>query len=675
MLEHQFVTDTLTLTSSIVDSSPKPFRDIIARHGLGIAAVLTWLFTITGLVLNHILHSYETAALVAYIAAYIFGGTLATRTAIRDLIHGHVNVDLLMVVAALGAAILGQWLEGAILLGLFSTSNALEFYAMNRTRQAVRALMELTPPTARVICNGDYISIDIADVMIGDIVVVQPGERIPVDATITQGESAIDQAAITGESVPVMKRLGDEVFAGTINGNGSLLLEVTRLATDSTIARIVKLVADAQEDQSDLQEFAEGFEGKYAVFVIVFSTLATLIPMMFGVPGSDAFYRGMTLLVVLSPCALVISTPAATLSALANAARRGVLVKGGRAMDTLGRIDTVAFDKTGTLTFGRPVVSDIIAFDGNDAQQILTIAASAERLSEHPLGSAIVQAAERDGLSVPSASDLQAYPGHGITALVDGERIWIGNRRMMREAAISVSETALIHEHRASDEGKSIVYVARASVIIGLIAVADVLRPNVKTTLAELKKLGIKHTVMLTGDNHRVATAIGNQIGIDEVRAELLPADKLTQIDALRSQGIVAMLGDGVNDAPALARADIGIAMGGVGTDAALETADVVLMSDDLSRVGYAIGLSRKTRRIIKMNLTFALGVIATLATLNLLIGIPLPLGVIGHEGSTVLVILNGLRLLGYGGHWNELLHKSTGTSEGPVPQYQVIAA
>ncbi len=647
----------------------------LREHALSALAIGAWVFTILGFVLDRFLGAPDAMVVGVFVLAYLSGGTLATRDAIADLLDRHVNVDLLMVLAALGAAALGQWLEGAILLSLFSTSNALEHYSMNRTRDAVRALMDLTPPTARVERDGEHMVLDVADVRIGDIVVIQPGERIPVDARVVEGQSAVDQAAITGESIPVERSVGDELFAGTINGNGALRAEVTKLATDSTIARIVKLVSDAREDQSDLQEFAEGFEGKYAVFVIIFSALVTVVPMFLGADRSDAFYRGMTLLVVMSPCALVISTPAATLSALANAARKGILVKGGRAMDKLGSVDTVAFDKTGTLTIGKPHLTDIVTLNGTDATHLLATAAAAERLSEHPIGDAIVNAALRDGMDLPPARDLEAVPGHGIIARVDDERVVIGNARLMEREGYTIPDAAVEHQHRLGDEGKSTMFVATPSGVIGVLAVADILRPNVRRIISELHEAGVKRTVMLTGDNPRVAATIAAQIGIDDVRANLLPEDKLTAINGLRAKGKVAMIGDGVNDAPALATADVGIAMGGAGTDAALETADVVLMSDDLARVSYAIGLSRKMRRIIKVNLTFAIGVIAVLATANLLVGIPLPLGVVGHEGSTVIVILNGLRLLGYGGGWSDLLHRRE--AEAPVerPSYRVLAA
>lgn len=644
----------------------------LTRHLLAIAAIVAWLGTIVGFMLGRIESVGETVLLTFFVIAYIFGGTLATRDAARDLLDRHVNIDLLMILAATGAAVLGQWLEGAILLSLFSTSNALEHYSMNRTRNAVHALMDLTPPTARIVRNGGYETIDVSEIIIGDIVLIQPGERIPVDGHVVEGQSTVDQAAITGESVPVGKTIGDEVFSGTINGNGSLRAEVSKLAADSTLARIVRLVSDAQEDQSELQEFAEGFEGKYAVFVILFSTLVTLLPMAFGVPGGDAFYRGMTLLVVMSPCALVISTPAATLSALANAARKGILVKGGRAMDMLGSVDIVAFDKTGTLTIGKPVLTDVITIGSTDPDWLLATAAAAEQLSEHPIGDAIVVAAQRDGLDLPLARDLEAVPGHGLISLVNGQRITIGNIQLMRNLGYDLPDSVISNQQVLSDEGKSTMFVATESGVIGLLAVADVIRPEVARTLQELKQAGVKRTVMLTGDNFRVANAIAAQIGLDEIQADLLPEDKLEVISALRKQGKVGMIGDGVNDAPALARADIGIAMGSIGTDAALETADVVLMSDDLSRVGYAIGLSRKMRRIITMNLSFAIGVIAVLATANLLVGIPLPLGVIGHEGSTVIVILNGLRLLGYGGSWSDLVKRQISTEVVEVPQYRV---
>lgn len=662
-------------TPSVSPENASDVRAWMRDNMLAALAVGSWVFTVLGFVLGQFTSASEAMVVGTFVIAYLMGGTLATRDAINDLLTRHVNVDLLMVLAALGAAVLGQWLEGAILLSLFSTSNALEHYSMNRTRNAVQALMDLTPPTARIDRDGNYDMVDISEIHIGDIVMIQPGERIPVDGTIIEGQSAVDQSAITGESIPVDHAPGDGVFAGTINGNGSLRVMVDKLSTDSTLARIVKLVSNAQDDQSDLQEFAEGFEGKYAVFVILLSALVTVVPMFLGVDRDDAFYRGMTLLVVMSPCALVISTPAATLSALANSARKGILVKGGRAMDALGSVDTVAFDKTGTLTIGEPRLTDIVTLNGTNATMILTLTAAAEQLSEHPIGNAVVHAARRDKVALPPARNLEAVPGHGIIASVDDARVVIGNRRLMEREGFAVSDVALDHQHRLSDEGKSTMFVATGNGVIGVLAVADVLRPHVAETIQQLRAAGVKRTVMLTGDNERVAKAIARQIGLDDVHADLLPEDKLKVIQQLRKDGKVAMLGDGVNDAPALATADVGVAMGGAGTDAALETADVVLMSDDLTRVSYAIGLSRKMRGIIRVNLTFSIGVIAVLAMANLLVGIPLPLGVVGHEGSTVLVILNGLRLLGYGGGWSDLLHRREPSPAADLPAYRVVTA
>ncbi len=643
---------------------------------LAILATLAWFFTIAGLIADHALDLSKPVVTGLFLAAYLAGGTLATRDAVSDLFDRKVNVDLLMVLAALGAAFLDSWAEGAILLSLFSTSNALEHHALDKTKNAVRLLMDLTPPTARIDRDGQLSLIPVEDLAVGDIVVIQPGEKIPADATVASGSSSVDQAAITGESIPVAKTPGDALFAGTINGNGAMRARVTKPSTESTLARIVKLVEDAQEQKSSLQQFADSFEGKYAVFVIILSTLVATLPIAFGVDAADAIYRGITLLVVMSPCALVISTPAATLSALANAARKGVLVKGGRSLDILGSVDTIAFDKTGTLTVGEPRMTDLVTLNGTDPRDILARVAAAEELSEHPIGNAIVLAARQDGLDLPPAGNLQAHVGRGITAEVDGAMIAIGNERLFRDLGIPLPEAAIEHNTRLGHEGKSSMIVGDRRGIRAVLAVADTLRPEVAQTIRKLHESGVKRTIMLTGDNARVANAIASQIGLDEVRADLLPDEKQQVIRELQKEGRVAMIGDGVNDAPALATADIGISMGGAGSDVALETADVVLMSDDLGKLSGTIGLSRAMKRTIRVNLTFALSVIAVLAISTLLVGIPLPLGVVGHEGSTVIVVLNGLRLLGYGGSFS--LRRSSPEEEPDEtvsPRYELTTA
>ena len=650
-------------------------RAFVLDKRLAISSILAWILSFTGLALDLTDTASRPVVIGVYVLAYLFGGTAAAIEATRDLLNRKINVDLLMVLAALGAAALGQWIEGAILLSLFATSNALEYYTMDRTRNAVRALMDLTPPVARVQRDDGYHDVAIEDVRIDDHVMIQPGERIPVDAIIVSGNSAVDQAAITGESEPVSVSVGDAVYAGTINGNGVLHTSVTRLATDTTLARIVRLVSDARNDQSDLQEFAEGFEGKYAAGVILVSALVGTIPILLGADAEPTIYRAMTLLVVLSPCALVISTPAATLSALANAARNGILVKGGRAMDTLGSVSTVAFDKTGTLTIGKPMLTDVVTFAQTDPAWLLQRTASVETMSEHPMASAIVAAAERDQMQLLPARDAAAVPGHGIIAEVEDHEFVIGNLRLMESRKIPVSESVHHHLARVGDEGKSSMIVAMDNVIVGVLAVADVLRPGIPDAIQQLKSDGIKKIVMLSGDNARVANAIGTRIGLDGVHADLLPEDKVAVIDRLSESGRVAMVGDGVNDAPALAVADVGIAMGAGGTDAALETADIVLMTSDISKVSYSIGLSRKMRKIVKMNLTFSLSVIAVLAVLTLTVGIPLPVGVIGHEGSTIIVILNGLRLLGYGGGFRRLFKSDKDDSVRLESDYQVVMA
>jgi Cd2+/Zn2+-exporting ATPase len=619
------------------------------RWSLAGAAVCCWLFLATALVVEHFTAAPWWIPIAFFVLAYVAGGTFATITALRDLVlERTVSVDFLMITAAIGAAIVGHWEEGAILLGLFSTSNALEHHALGRTQRAVRALMELSPEVATVLRDGEERVVPIEELRLGEVVLVRPGERLPVDGCVLAGETAIDQSAITGESIPVDKRIGDTCFAGTINSHGAIQVRVDRLHQESTLARIVQFVEQAQAEKSDTQRFTDRFEGWYAVGVIAFSTLVGVIPpLILGQDWEPSIYRAITLLVVASPCALVISTPASTLSGLANAARNGILFKGSASLEDIGETRAIAFDKTGTLTYGRPALTDVIALgNGWSEEWLLRLAASAERLSEHHMAVAIVHGAEERELALGEAVAFRAFPGMGIAAEVDGDGVLIGNDMLFAEFGVAVPSRVVAEADRLRDAGKTAVFVGDRQAVRGLIAVADTVRPSAQAVIAALKAQGIARIVMLTGDNRRVADAIGAALGIDEVYADLLPEEKLRIIDDLKATGPVTMVGDGVNDAPALATASIGVAMGGAGTDVALETADVVLMADDLTKLPYAIDLSRRTRRTIRQNLGFSLAVIGTLVVATLTRGIPLPLGVVGHEGSTVIVVLNGLRLL-----------------------------
>jgi Cd2+/Zn2+-exporting ATPase len=624
-----------------------------SRYSMAIATALTAIFLLSGVVLGYLGVIGSDLQTALYAAAYLTGGTRAARTALQSLWNRHIDIDLLMVLAAIGAAIIGNWLEGGILLFLFSLGNTLEHYAMGRTYSAIRALMDLRPNDALVLRDGVEQRVLVDDLVLNDLVIVRPGDRISADGRIVRGQSQIDQAAITGESMPVARGVGEEVFAGTINGPGVLHLEVTRLANESVLAKIIEIVDQAQAAKSKTQRFTDRFEGLYAGGVIVAAALFGIAQYMLrGLDGTEAFYQAMILLVVASPCALVISTPASTLSALANAARNGVLFKGAAHLEDLGAAKVVAFDKTGTLTVGRPRLTDIVPLGDINTDDLLALTAAVERQSEHTLATAIVEAARDRGLPLAEATGVEAIVGRGIEALVDGDGVLIGNDRLFAERGqpIGERETALLNEFR--DDGKSTMIVGRVGdegiELLGVLAVADTVRPVAREAIEQLHALGIEQTLMLTGDNERAAHAIARQAGIRDVHSNLLPAKKLDEIKELQAQhGVVVMVGDGVNDAPALATASIGVAMGAAGTDVALETADVVLMADDLTKLPYAVALSRRTRRIIRQNLTFALAVI-TVLVIGTLLGITtLPLGVVGHEGSTIIVVLNGLRLLG----------------------------
>ena len=618
----------------------------------------------------------QTLSIVLYALAYATGGVFGVKAGLASALSGTIDVDLLMVLAALGAAIVGAPFEGVLLLFLFSLSNVLQDYAMGRTRHAIRALMQLRPARASVLRGGQEVVLPVESCRVGDIFVVRPGEKIALDGTVVDGASAVDQAVITGESRPVKKEINDSVLAGTMNKNGVLRVQVTKTAKDSTLAKIIRLVEEAQGQKAKTQRFLDKAEQYYATGVIIATALAIVIPVFIIGEGFDsAFYRAMTLMVAASPCALIISTPASILSGIGNGARRGILFKGGVHLEQAAGIRVVAFDKTGTLTLGQPRVSDVIVMDhaaeGDEAvadpgatvnrnadlwqgdnEDLLALVATVESNSEHLLAKATVEEAKRRNIAVSESLAFEAVSGRGVRASVDEKTILIGNSAFIRENAPANLEAAGAHLARLEGENKTVVLVAQdlgsgKVVILGIVAFSDQLREEASDVVADLKNLGVQHVVMLTGDNAETAEHIGREVGVDEVYSELMPDQKLSVIEELEEKyGPVAMIGDGVNDAPALARASLGVAMGAAGTDVAMETADVVLMADELPKVAYVMALSRRTRRTLIFNLGLAGLLIAVMIVGIFAVALPLPLAVVGHEGGTVLVSLNGLRLL-----------------------------
>ncbi len=620
-----------------------------------IATVVTFVAMLAGRLTEGSAAPFVSTAF--YVVAYLAGGAFGLRAGLASLRELRIDVDLLMILAAAGAALVGAPFEGAMLLFLFSLSNVLQNYALDRTRNAIDALMALRPEEAMVRRGGELITLPLDEIAIGETMIVRPGERVALDGTVVAGESSLDQSAITGESIPVSKGPGDAVLAGTINERGGLEVKVTHRVEDTTLARLVRLVEEAHSEKAPTQRFIEKAEQYYALGVIVMTLVAIIAPIaLLSEAFRPAFYRAMTLMVAASPCALVISTPATVLSAIANGARRGVLFKGGVYVERAAEIKVVAFDKTGTLTHGKPQVVEVHLCDDwqGSEQELLTLAAAVEARSEHPLAQAVVEAAQQRDLAPPEVRDFQSAPGMGVRARVGDRLIAVGNPRfLIDDSAGGFALTAQVVQ-QLEQAGKTAIIVAEldedgSAHMLGVLGIADVMRQDSARVISRLRELGVQHVVMLTGDSRGVARAIAAAAGIEEVHAELLPAEKLRILKQLSAQyGPVAMVGDGVNDAPALAAADIGIAMGAAGTDVALETADIVLMGDELQHLPYVIGLSRQTRRTLLQNLVFALAVIAVLVGTVLGVGLSLPLSVIGHEGSTVLVSLNGLRLLGY---------------------------
>lgn len=596
----------------------------------------------------------ELLSVILYVISYTVGGWIKAKEGLETLFKERdLDVNLLMIAAALGAASIGYWNEGAMLIFIFALSGALESYTMERSRKDISSLMELQPETALRLEGGEMVSVSISKLQIGDLILVKPGELIPADGQVYRGGSSVNQSSITGESVPVDKEIGDEVFAGTLNGEGVLYIEVTKSAESTLFAKIVKLVSEAENEVPESERFIKRFEAVYARIVVGVTAGLLLAAPLFGWDWDTSFYKAMVFLVVASPCALVSSIMPAMLSAISNRARKGVLFKGGAHVENLAGTSVVAFDKTGTLTLGEPQVTDFIADGEWDRQELLGICASVESMSKHPLAQAVVRKANEEGIQLLPAENAQSITGWGMQAEVDGTLWKIGKSDVLdgEKAGTAVAAGAGIPDwnalrSRLESEGKTVSVVLQGERIAGMIALQDAVRPQAAAAVKKLQAMGIK-VAMLTGDRKATAEVIARKTGVDMVFPDLLPEDKVKHVKRLREEhGQVVMVGDGVNDAPALATATVGIGMGMSGSGTALEVADAVLMNDNIEEIAGTIFVARRAQRIVKQNMIFAVTVILTLIAANFIEGVPLPLGVVGHEGSTILVILNGLRLL-----------------------------
>lgn len=655
-----------TSGSAVASQSSLTDEPLLSESGLrlqAISVIVTLAGTIGGLVTGW-LDGPTAVYWGSYAIAYLSGGWYGLKETIASLREPAIEIDLLMLIAALAALVIGAPFEGALLLFLFSLSNVLEEYAFGRSKAAISSLAEMRPDTAQVLEDGQEVQRPIEDVGIGDMIRVRPGERLPLDGTVIDGESSVDESSITGESEPVTKTPGDDVYSGTINETGSLKIRVTRSAEESTLSRLIDMVQEAQSKQAPTQRLVDRLEQPYVLGVFAMTIAAIVVPYwIMQHPFEETVYRAVTLMVAASPCAVIISTPAAVLSAITAGARQGVLFKGGDHVELAASVDAIAFDKTGTLTEGNTRLDEYTARDGIqvDGQSIddtvlLRLAAGVQSRSEHHLGEATVRQAQDQSVSIPDVTDFEAVVGKGVRARVDETMIHIGNSRYFEtevSAPIDGLDSGKDALHSREQSGKTCVLVGAEVedrvIILGWLAFTDTIRPEAAETIRRLRAIGVEEIIMLTGDNDRVAQAIAEELAIDTVYSELLPEEKVEQIEQLQQQhDAVAMVGDGVNDAPALATADISIGMGGAGTDVALETADVVLMSDDLSRLPYILSLSRKTKRTLLINFSIAFGAIGLMIAAIIAVDLPLPLAVVGHEGSTVLVALIGLRLLGY---------------------------
>lgn len=631
---------------------PERQRQIIEKEPFykkseNISAMISVIFIIVGYTFYFQLSESHPVTIGVFLAAILIGGFDLFIIGFKNLTKLEFDMKTLMTIAIIGAVVIGEWAEGAVVVFLFALSEALEEYSIDKARRSITALMDIAPNKATVKRGNKTMELDVEDIVIDDIMIIKPGEKLAMDGEVISGQSSINQAAITGESIPIHKITGDDVFAGTINEEGSLEVRVTKMVEDTTIAKIIHMVEEAQAERAPSQQFVDRFAKYYTPAIMLIALLVAIVPpLLLGGVWSEWIYLGLAVLVVGCPCALIISTPVAIVTAIGNAAGKGVLIKGGIHLEETGKLKVIAFDKTGTLTEGKPEVTDIKTFAELNEPDVLGISKAIESFSQHPLASAIIRRADKEKAPSYEAVEFNSITGKGAQAIVSGVTYFIGNPRLFEEM-IEIPDQIGKDIINLQKNGKTVMLLGTKDEIKGMIAVADQIRKDSMSIIKKLHKLGIEKTVMLTGDNQATGTAIGNQLGLSETHAELLPEDKLDEIKMLQKEyGSVAMVGDGINDAPALATSTVGIAMGGAGTDAALETADIALMADDLEQLPYTIGLSRKALHVIKQNISFSLGV----KILALLLVIPgwltLWIAIFADVGATLIVVLNSMRLM-----------------------------